>query len=54
MVAIEDYQPQAVAVENTFVAKNMQTALKLGQARGVALLRRSMPAFRYSSTRRHR
>jgi len=37
-IVIEDYQPRAVVVENTFVAKNMQTALKLGQARGVALL----------------
>jgi crossover junction endodeoxyribonuclease RuvC len=52
-VVIEDYQPQAVVVENTFVAKNMQTALKLGQARGVALLaaeHAGLPVFEYTPT----
>ena len=50
-VVIEDYQPRAVVVENTFVAKNMQTALKLGQARGVALLaaeHAGLPVFEYT------
>ncbi len=50
-VVIEDYQPSAVVVENTFVAKNMQTALKLGQARGVALLaaeQAGLPVFEYT------
>ena len=32
------YQPEAIAVEEAFVAKNAQTALKLGHARGVILL----------------
>ena len=32
------HQPSAVAVEDTFVSKNVQSALKLGQARGMALL----------------
>lgn len=35
---LQIYKPSAVVVENTFVAKNNQSALKLGQARGVALL----------------
>ena len=32
------YQPEAISVEEAFVAKNAQTALKLGHARGVILL----------------
>ncbi len=35
---IEKYRPDAVAVENLFFAKNVQSALKLGHARGAALL----------------
>ena len=33
-----DYQPDEVAIENVFMHKNAQSALKLGQARGVAML----------------
>jgi crossover junction endodeoxyribonuclease RuvC len=35
---ITDYEPDVIAVENTFLSKNFATALKLGQACGVALL----------------
>jgi crossover junction endodeoxyribonuclease RuvC len=35
---IEHYQPTAVSVEKVFFSRNVQSALKLGQARGVALL----------------
>src|SRR5512138_2755564 len=35
---IEEYQPDAMAVEQIFFANNVQTALKLGQARGVAIV----------------
>ncbi len=35
---IEQYRPQAVAVEDIFFSKYPQGALKLGHARGVALL----------------
>jgi crossover junction endodeoxyribonuclease RuvC len=35
---ITDYQPEFAAVENTFVNKDPLGALKLGQARGIALL----------------
>ena len=35
---IEQYQPEAVAIENVFLAKNAQSALKLGQARGAAIV----------------
>jgi crossover junction endodeoxyribonuclease RuvC len=33
-----DYQPDGISLEKLFFAKNVQSALKLGQARGVALL----------------
>ena len=35
---IATYAPTHVAMEKVFVAKNAQSALKLGQARGVALI----------------
>lgn len=35
---IDSYAPQAVAVEQIFMARNPASALKLGHARGVALL----------------
>ena len=35
--SIQDWQPQAIAIEEVFFAKNAQSALKLGQARGAAL-----------------
>ena len=35
---IEGYQPDFAAIENVFVAKNPNSALKLGQARGVLML----------------
>lgn len=35
---IEQYRPDAVAVENIFFASNVQSALKLGQARGAAIV----------------
>lgn len=35
---IAEYAPDAVAIERIFVAKNAQSALKLGHARGAAML----------------
>lgn len=35
---VEQYQPEVVGIETVFVHKNVQSALKLGQARGAALL----------------
>ncbi|MBP1752820.1 MAG: crossover junction endodeoxyribonuclease RuvC [Geobacteraceae bacterium] len=49
---IELYKPEAVAVENIFFAKNVQSALKLGQARGVAIVagvNAGLPVFEYSA-----
>lgn len=48
---IEEYRPGCVAVEDLFFAKNVKTALRLGQARGVALLAAvevGLPVFTYS------
>jgi crossover junction endodeoxyribonuclease RuvC len=35
---VREYQPDGVSLEKVFFAQNVQSALKLGQARGVALL----------------
>ena len=35
---LAEHQPDCVAIENVFHAKNVRSALKLGHARGVALL----------------
>ena len=35
---IEQFQPDAVAVETQFVYKNVQSALKLGMARGAVII----------------
>ncbi|MCO5142350.1 MAG: crossover junction endodeoxyribonuclease RuvC [Oligoflexia bacterium] len=51
--AIQDWKPQEVAVEDVFFAKNVKSALKLGQARGVALGVVSfyeIPIFEYAAT----
>jgi len=48
---IEQFQPEAVAVENIFFAANAQSALKLGQARGAAIVagvNAGLPVFEYT------
>lgn len=48
---IEKYRPQVVVVEDLFVSKNMKSALKLGHARGVAILaamNANLPVFEYA------
>jgi crossover junction endodeoxyribonuclease RuvC len=35
---VQQYQPVAVSLEKVFFSRNVQSALKLGQARGMALL----------------
>jgi crossover junction endodeoxyribonuclease RuvC len=49
---IESYNPDGVCVERVFFARNAQSALKLGQARGVAILaaaRRSLAVHEYAA-----
>ncbi len=47
---IETYRPQAVGVERLFFNKNVQTAMAVGQARGVVLLtaaQHALPVLEY-------
>ena len=49
---IGQYQPDHIAIERIFMARSAESALKLGQARGVALLaaaRRAIPLFEYEA-----
>ena len=48
---LERHRPECVAIENIFYAKNVRSALKLGHARGIALLaasQASIPVVEYS------
>ncbi len=48
---LEQFQPDAVAVESVFAALNMRTALRLAEVRGVVLLagaQRGVPVHSYS------
>ena len=50
---IEEFQPQEVAIEKVFMAKNADSALKLGQARGAAVcavVMRDLPVSEYTAT----
>ncbi|MFZ4100214.1 MAG: crossover junction endodeoxyribonuclease RuvC [Chlamydiia bacterium] len=55
MVAlVEKFQPTCVSIETQFVAKNPQSALKLGMARGVLMLaatQKDIPIFQYAPTK---
>ncbi|XOV85683.1 MAG: crossover junction endodeoxyribonuclease RuvC [bacterium] len=49
---IDQYQPDEFAIENVFLARNPQSALKLGQARGVAIaaaVAAELPVFEYAA-----
>ncbi len=35
---IKQYRPDVISIENIFIARNVRSALKLGHARGVAIL----------------
>jgi len=48
---IDTFNPEEVAIENTFYAQNVKTALTLGQVRGAALIAiasQDRPLFEYS------
>ena len=50
---IEEFQPQEVAIEKVFMAKNADSAVKLGQARGAAVcavVMRDLPVSEYAAT----
>ena len=49
---ISEFVPTSVAIESVFMAKNAASALKLGQARGVAIaagVARDLPVFEYAA-----
>jgi crossover junction endodeoxyribonuclease RuvC len=49
---IHEEQPVCMAIENVFFAKNVKSALSLGQARGAAILagvNAGLPVFEYSA-----
>jgi crossover junction endodeoxyribonuclease RuvC len=49
---IEQHRPDAMAVENIFFSTNVQSALKLGQARGAAIVagvNAGLPVFEYTA-----
>ena len=49
---ITQFQPDCLAIEQVFMAKNADSALKLGQARGVAIvaaINLALPVFEYAA-----
>ena len=51
---MDQYKPHAVAIETQFVSKNPQSAIKLGVARGMAVLaatQRNIPVYEYPPKR---
>ncbi len=49
---IDDHEPSCMAVEDVFFAKNVKSALRLGQARGAAILaglNKGLPIHEYSA-----
>ncbi len=46
---IETFQPHEAAIEQVFMNENPNSALKLGQARGAAIVALSMPIAEYSA-----
>lgn len=52
---ITQFQPDYFAIEQVFMAKNADSALKLGQARGVAIVaatNQDLPVFEYAARRK--
>lgn len=50
---LDTYQPQEVAIEKVFMARNPDSALKLGQARGAAIttvVLRDLPVHEYAAS----
>lgn len=51
---LQQYSPDALAVETQYVDKNVQSAIKLGMARGVAIIaakRRGLSVFEYTPSK---
>ncbi|MFC1988306.1 crossover junction endodeoxyribonuclease RuvC [Chloroflexota bacterium] len=51
MKIISDFQPEVVAIEQPFVAKNVRTALAIGRAQAIAILaaaNQGIPTYEYT------
>ncbi len=51
---IDDQKPDFISIETQYVSKNVQSAIKVGMARGVVLLlaaQRNIPIFEYAPTK---
>ena len=51
--AIGDYKPEQIALESAFYGKSVKAAIKIGEARGVAILCAALseiPLFEYAPT----
>lgn len=51
---VEKYAPEVLVVETQFVGRNVQSAIKLGMARGVAIIaakRRGVSVYEYAPTK---
>lgn len=51
---LNKYQPEALAVETQYVHKNVQSAIKLGMARGIVIIsakRRGIPVYEYAPSK---
>lgn len=46
---MDDYQPQEAAIERVFMHKSIDSALKLGQARGAAIVALNVPITEYAA-----
>lgn len=54
---LEQHKPQVLAIETQFVHKNVQSAIKLGMARGVVIVaakKKGIPVVEYSPTKAKR
>ncbi|GAB6068551.1 crossover junction endodeoxyribonuclease RuvC [Methylothermus subterraneus] len=52
LAVVRQYLPEAIAIEQVFVQKNADSALKLGQARGAAIcaaLAEDLPVYEYAT-----
>lgn len=50
---LEKYTPNVLVVETQFIQKNIQSAIKLGMARGIAIIaakKRGIPVYEYAPT----
>ena len=54
---VEEYAPDALSIETQFVDKNVQSAIKLGMARGVAIVaaaKHDVPIYEYTPSKAKR